>query len=98
MTTHRALFDFLSADPESIRAALRASQRGVRCSCNGKEAMRHLMIDAAEEVGCPVEELDLRRNHHVTVIRRALIAMIEDDIASQSPDATTDTSPSSYAQ
>lgn len=58
------------------------------------EGMDSVRIDAAEEIGCKPDDIDLTRDHHVKVLTDAMVSMAADYIAAHP--GSTGSSQSSY--
>lgn len=95
MTTPKEIYWALSKrrDLKMVAATVEAKALGIRLDCDWEAGVRNIAIDAAEEIGCRVEDLDLTREHHLDVLSDAMRQMIQDQIDAHP--ATTDGSQSS---
>lgn len=81
-------------DPKMVAALVEAKALGIRLECDWEAGIAHVAKDAAAEIGCRVEDLDLKRDHHLNVLSDAMRQMIQDHIDAHP--ATTDSSQSSH--
>ena len=60
------------------------------------EFFRSVTIDAAEELGIPVDAIDISRESHIRTLLRVSVQIIRDEI--DAAQGSTDNATSSYAQ
>lgn len=67
-------------DPKMVAATVEAKALGIRFECDWEIGIAHVAKDAAAEIGCRIEDLDLKREHHLNVLSDAMRQMIQDHI------------------
>jgi hypothetical protein len=71
----------VTGDPRIKKADTQARALGLTGRWRICDIMRHVQIDAAEVIGCRVDDLDLTRSYHVKVMTDVMIHMAEEEIA-----------------
>ncbi len=74
-------------DPKMVAAAVEAKALGIKIECNWEAGVNSVMIDAADAIGCRPEDLDITREHHLSVLADAMRQMIQDHIDAHPSDA-----------